>query len=104
MGRIHYRGSRPVWQSGLSKTHRSDYLSLMPTVHREEGFAFRIYTDDHPPPHVHVVRAGTMVVVEIEILAVREVHRMPDRDIVKAVRLVEEHREAMLRKWKEIHG
>jgi hypothetical protein len=29
-------------------------LRIMPTVVREAGFEVRIYTLDHPPPHVHV--------------------------------------------------
>ena len=33
----------------------------MPTLIREEGFEVRIYTLDHPPPHVHVAKAGAMV-------------------------------------------
>jgi hypothetical protein len=30
----------------------------MPTVHREDGLRFVIYSQDHPPPHVHVKQAG----------------------------------------------
>ncbi|MBI4520710.1 MAG: DUF4160 domain-containing protein [Gemmatimonadetes bacterium] len=29
----------------------------MPTVHRERGFRFQMYPNDHPPPHVHVMKA-----------------------------------------------
>jgi hypothetical protein len=28
----------------------------VPTVLRERGFEVRIYTLDHPPPHVHVAK------------------------------------------------
>ena len=30
----------------------------MPQVMRADGFAFRMYYKDHPPPHVHVWKAG----------------------------------------------
>jgi hypothetical protein len=33
----------------------------MPTVHRAHGFRIAIYFDDHPPPHVHALRAGSDV-------------------------------------------
>ena len=34
----------------------------MPTVLREQGFEVRIYTLDHPPPHVHVAKAGANII------------------------------------------
>ena len=37
----------------------------MPTVLREDGFEVRIYTFDHPPPHVHVAKAGAIVRIDL---------------------------------------
>ena len=37
----------------------------MPTVIREGGFEVRIYTFDHPPPHVHVAKAGAIVKIDL---------------------------------------
>ncbi len=37
----------------------------MSTVLRDEGFEVRIYTLDHPPPHVHVAKAGAIVRVDL---------------------------------------
>jgi hypothetical protein len=34
----------------------------MVTVHREGGFRFVIYRDDHPPAHVHVIKDGEIIV------------------------------------------
>jgi hypothetical protein len=31
-------------------------FKLMPTVLRADGYSFRIYNNDHPPPHVHVYK------------------------------------------------
>ena len=36
----------------------------MPTLIRKAGFEVRIYTLDHPPPHVHVARAGAIVKID----------------------------------------
>ena len=30
----------------------------MPTIHRESGYRFYFYGQDHAPPHVHVERGG----------------------------------------------
>jgi hypothetical protein len=37
----------------------------VPTLIREAGFEVRIYTLDHPPPHVHVAKAGAIVKIEL---------------------------------------
>lgn len=37
----------------LGITQAFGYIGSMPTVHREQGFQFRIYPDDHAPSHVH---------------------------------------------------
>ena len=76
----------------------------MPTVHREHGFAFRIYPNDHEPPHVHVYRAGSVVKVEVPTGAVLEVRGMRDADVARVVRVVQQNRETFLSKWREIHG
>ena len=47
----------------------------MPTVHREGGFDFKINTDDHPPPHVHVWYQGALVIIEFDVdVSEREVY------------------------------
>ncbi|MFP5502665.1 MAG: DUF4160 domain-containing protein [Candidatus Sericytochromatia bacterium] len=80
----------------------------MPTVLREEGFSFRIYVDDHRPPHVHVITNGTEVVIylgnEDERPSIRERRGMTDRNAVKALRLVMDRQEYLLAKWREIHA
>lgn len=38
----------------------------MPTVFREGGYQFIIFTSDHPPAHVHVRREGKLAKVRLE--------------------------------------
>ena len=45
----------------------------MPTVLREDGFEVRIYTLDHPPPHVHVAKAGAIVRIDLATRTVTEI-------------------------------
>lgn len=77
----------------------------MATVHREEGFEFRIWPNDHPPPHVHAWKSGTMAKIELvdgfDVLKVRE---MRPTDVVRAVRIVIAHHEKLMQAWEEIHG
>jgi len=57
----------------------------MPTAIREDGFAVRIYTFDHPPPHVHVAKAGAIVRIDLAIRRATEiVGRISDHDVKRA--------------------
>jgi hypothetical protein len=60
----------------------------MPTVLREAGFEVRIYTLDHPPPHVHVWKAGAVVKIDLTTREALEiVGAISDRDVKRAERL-----------------
>jgi hypothetical protein len=67
----------------------------MPTVFRQDGFDVMIYTDDHPPAHVHRFRAGEEVVINLgddEIAPeIRENKSMSNRGMRNALRLVAEN-------------
>jgi DNA-binding FadR family transcriptional regulator len=77
----------------------------VPTVIREEGFEVRIYTFDHPPPHVHVAKAGAIVRIDLVTHTVTEiVGAISDRDVKRAERLVAQHAETLKKEWTKIHG
>jgi hypothetical protein len=80
----------------------------MPTVHREGGFAFRIYVADHRPPHVHAVKNGTEVVIQLgdarQAPRIWERRGMTDRDAIAALRIVMARQEAFLQEWSNIHA
>ncbi len=77
----------------------------MPTLIREEGFEVRIYTLDHPPPHVHVAKAGAMVRITLSTQrAVEIVGTISDRDVKRAERLVARHAQALKQAWEKLHG
>ena len=77
----------------------------MPTVIREDGFEVRIYTFDHPPPHIHVAKSGAIVRIDIATLLVTEiVGDLSDRDVKRAERLVALHARRLTKEWAKIHG
>ena len=77
----------------------------MPTVLREEGFEVRIYTLDHPPPHVHVAKAGAIVRIDLATRTVTEiVGTISDRDVKRAEQLVARHAKRLTAEWTNIHG
>jgi hypothetical protein len=84
------------------------FITQVPTIHREDGFAFRIYTDDHRPPHVHALKAGEFAKIGIGDSAnsavVLDPGTLGGRDLVRAVRIVDERWTEFLLRWSEIHG
>lgn len=76
----------------------------MPTVLREEGFEVRIYTFDHPPPHVHVAKSGAIVRIDLSTQAATEiVGTMSDRDVKRAEQFVARHAKHLNEQWANIH-
>jgi histidinol phosphatase-like PHP family hydrolase len=79
----------------------------VPTIHREHGLRFAIYTDDHEPAHVHVLGDGELKIVirggdglPILIYAVG----LKTNDRRRAMDVVLERQDAFLTKWDEIQG
>ena len=77
----------------------------MPTLIREEGFEVRIYTLDHPPPHVHVAKAGAIVKIDLSTHhAIEIVGAMSDRDVKRAERLVARNTRFLKLEWEKLHA
>ena len=77
----------------------------MPTLIREAGFEVRIYTLDHPPPHVHVANAGAIVKIELTTHhAIEIVGAISDRDVKRAERLVARNAQFLKLEWEKLHA
>ncbi|HEU0012030.1 MAG TPA: DUF4160 domain-containing protein [Longimicrobium sp.] len=72
----------------------------MPTVLRQGGFAFRVLTLDHDPPHVHAAGCDGVVLVNIDSGTVRRVDgKVKQADISRARSIVAEHRALFATAW-----
>lgn len=79
----------------------------MVTVHREGGFRVVIYTDDHEPAHVHVLKDGEVIVDLVGadgLPEIRQAAGVTRADERKSLRIVIEQQENLLAKWQEMHG
>jgi hypothetical protein len=77
----------------------------VPTVLRERGFEVRIYTLDHPPPHVHVAKRGAIVKIDLATSHATEiVGSISDHDVKVAERLVARNATLLKEHWEKIHG
>ena len=74
----------------------------MPTLQRFGAVSLRMYTDDHRPPHFHVVGPDFQVLVRISDLVVIAGEPRPAQ-IAEAVAWATERREALALKWAELN-
>lgn len=80
----------------------------MPTVHRQAGFRIVIYTNDHQPAHVHVLKGGgeakfalSLAGEDIQLLMVVG---LSAREIKEAGEMVAANNDRLLEEWRRIHG
>lgn len=80
----------------------------MPTVHRENGFSVKIYTNDHTPAHVHVFNSSgeakftlSLHGKEVELI---DVIGMSRKEITQAGNIVASNNGHLLSEWRRIHG
>lgn len=76
----------------------------MPVVYRKGGLKIHLWPNDHPPPHVHVTHADGEAVIEIESLAIRRNEGLRPRTLAEALDIVDDLREFLTAKWRELHG
>ena len=80
----------------------------MPTVFQQDGFEIRIYSNDHNPPHVHVMKAGGELKFILgseseETFLDKVLSPMKRRDAREALEIVKEQRTFLLKKWRDIY-
>lgn len=77
----------------------------MVTIHREAGFRFVIFTDDHEPAHIHVYGDGS---AKIDIAgnapALVQADGMKAGDLRKAMRIAADRQAEFLARWRSMHG
>lgn len=79
----------------------------MPTVFRQDGFRFVIYLNDHEPAHIHIRKADGEMKVDISSIGDIKVIKfveMKKKEALKALKIVSQNQQFLLKKWEEIHG
>jgi hypothetical protein len=96
---------------GPNPINPTDRLSFsVPTVLSADGFQLRILLPpgEHGPAHVHVRKAGSVVVIDLpdgeQPLGIRTIRRMREADVVAAFRVVERNVDMLLEQWRKYHG
>lgn len=81
----------------------------MPKVVEAMGFRVVVWPNDHPPPHVHVFKAGTECLVGIGLPGRTDVslwrnRGMADKDLQAALLVVQKHQWAAWHVWRKLHA
>lgn len=80
----------------------------MPQVMRVDGFIFYMYKKDHPPPHVHAVRAGAECLILLgskdEPATLLKQGEMRSIDARRAVWIATGAWELLLMRWRMLHA
>lgn len=80
----------------------------MTNVHRERGFTFHVFSNDHQPAHVHIKKSGGEIKVdicnekEVELLCIKA--KMRNADINKALDIAGNHIKKLRTAWEKHHG
>lgn len=79
----------------------------MPTIIRQDGFLIMIMLNDHRPPHVHVFKGNGRARITLgnsqERPHILEAYGMKDADAKKALLIVIENQESLIKAWEKYH-
>ena len=76
---------------------------MSPTILRERGYQFLLYTNDHLPPHIHVRKSGHEAVVKLDSADILVSHGYNERELKKICKIVRDNQIMMLTEWDKIH-
>jgi hypothetical protein len=76
----------------------------MPELFRFFGMKFFCYSLEHLPMHVHVMNGDGTAKFEVDPIKLIESRGMKVKDLALAEALIEEKRDEIIKRWKEIHG
>lgn len=75
----------------------------MPTVLREGGYQFIIFTSDHYPPHVHVRREGKLAKVLLNPVEFERIGGFNAGEQSKIIEIVKDNQSFLLGEWDKVY-
>lgn len=74
----------------------------MAKILEERGYRFYIYSNDHPPVHVHVLKGGSEAKVHLEPeLLVKDNYGFKSQELRQILVLVDRHYNYIKQQWNE---
>lgn len=69
-----------------------------------KNLKFKIWSNDHLPPHVHIYAPGAHAKVNIETLEIMSSNRFTENSLKIIQQQIFKRRAKILEKWEKIHG
>lgn len=76
----------------------------MGEIFRFKNLKFKIWSNDHDPPHVHVHAPEAHAKVNIETLEIMKANGFSEKDLKIIQQQIFKRKMKILEKWEEIHG
>ena len=76
----------------------------MPVIFRIGPFKICIYSDDHPPAHVHCKASDCEVLIELKTGKVRKNFGVHSSDLKKLQKFIKENSDVFMTEWEHYHG
>ena len=76
----------------------------MGEIFRFKNLKFKIWSNDHNPPHVHIYGPGSHAVIILEDLKVLRSEGFSEKDLKIIQQQIFIRRIKILEKWEQIHG
>jgi hypothetical protein len=76
----------------------------MPTVLREAGYQFIMFTSDHPPRHVHVRREGKLAKVLLNPIEFERTGGFNAGEQSKIISIIRQHHSFLLDEWDKLYS
>jgi len=70
---------------------------------QRHGYDVVIHTEDHGPAHVHVIKGGNEVLIELVTWRIIENHRFNERELRRIRRLLRENEALLVETWSRLH-
>lgn len=75
----------------------------MPTVLREAGYQFIIFTSDHPPPHVYVRKEGKLAKLWLQPIEFERTGGFNAGEQSKILEIARSHQALLLMEWDRLY-
>ena len=74
----------------------------MSKILEERGYRVYIYSNDHPPIHVHVLKGGSEAKVHLEPeLLIKDNYGFKSQELKQILTIVDQHYEYIKQRWHE---
>jgi hypothetical protein len=76
----------------------------MPTVLREAGYQFIMFSSDHPPAHVHVRKEGKLAKVLLNPIEFERTGGFNAGEQSKIIDITREHQDFLINEWNRLYS